>query len=188
VVIGDDGPGDISQREHTILLWDKATGWARPIARQVIWSSGPESFGDRRVVMDHQTGTLCAVIRTPYVMEFNPGSDLAFVLAPDFVARFFNEIGYEHYRSGRCGDAEYHFRLAGQFSPGFDKALYNSACMLAIQGNAEGAIHYLGLLADLGTPEARAWIDKVDRDSDYNPVRQDPVFRTGLERVQGMVR
>ena len=110
------------------------------------------------------------------------------MIPPSFVAVFFNEVGFEYYQTARYRAAEYAFRLAARFDPTLDKAIYNAACMLAIQGQTGWALHYLNRLADLGTPDALNRIDKVTHDSDYDRVREDTIFQSGLQSIYDRAR
>lgn len=92
-----------------------------------------------------------------------------------------NTRGFRYYQAEEYEMALPYFSAALKRNPGHVKALYNSACMFAMLGRTDDAITMLGRLAAMDDPEARRRIRKVATDSDFDSVRDEPVFREAMQ-------
>ncbi|MGB0590901.1 MAG: tetratricopeptide repeat protein [Myxococcota bacterium] len=70
------------------------------------------------------------------------------------------------------------YKEALELSPGYVTARFNLACEYARFGNADEAIGELEHLFKMGTAEAMRKIAKLQVDSDFDPIREDPRIKT----------
>lgn len=69
-----------------------------------------------------------------------------------------------------------YYRAAVMADPSYEWAQYNLACEYALQGNRDDALVALGLLASLGTHEARKALHKAISDDDFAGLWSEPYF------------
>ena len=87
------------------------------------------------------------------------------------------ERAYDFYRNDRYEEAAAMFRRAGDEGYRPDTSYYNAACSWALLGNADNALAELGRSIDAGWDD----FEHIADDSDFDPIRSDPRFRTLLE-------
>lgn len=88
---------------------------------------------------------------------------------------------YDLYHNDRYEEAAALFRRAGDEGYRRETAYYNAACSWALAGNADNAVPELARAIDAGWDD----FDKIADDSDFDPIRTDPRFRTLLESKMG---
>jgi hypothetical protein len=159
------------------------TGQSKPFARFEMWCTGPETLTYRHGRVSPTGRSIVLRIRTPMVMEFVPESDLLYVIGPEFLAQYFNEVGFEYYKAEQYEEASYYFQSALRCRPEHVLAAYNAACMEALQENPAGALFFLSRLKEIGTEEAYTRIKKAKSDGDFGPVRDDPAFKSGWKEL-----
>ncbi|GAB6164375.1 hypothetical protein JCM19992_03750 [Thermostilla marina] len=86
-------------------------------------------------------------------------------------------MGWCHKRLGRLDLAIDDLREAAMLEPSHPIVLFNLACYLSLQGQAEEAAEYLAQ-AILNDEELR---ELVDREPDFDPIRDTPEFRRVME-------
>jgi hypothetical protein len=82
------------------------------------------------------------------------------------------QIGITWYARSDFPRAAEYYRRALAADPGFTKAHYNLACVLAQSGNQKEALRALRAAVDSGF----ASVSALDEDSDLKPLRGDPAF------------
>jgi beta-lactamase regulating signal transducer with metallopeptidase domain/Flp pilus assembly protein TadD len=87
------------------------------------------------------------------------------------------ERAYDFYRNDRYEEAAAMFRRAGDEGYRPETAYYNAACSWALLGNADNALAELTRSIDAGWDD----FEHIADDSDFDPIRSDPRFRTLLE-------
>ena len=74
---------------------------------------------------------------------------------------------------------------AVRFDPAYEVAVYNAACMRALQKNASGVIEMLEHLKVIGTDSSRRRMEKIGTDSDFDPIRDNDAFIEYMHRNGG---
>ncbi|HET8772366.1 MAG TPA: M56 family metallopeptidase [Thermoanaerobaculia bacterium] len=87
------------------------------------------------------------------------------------------ERAYDLYRNDRYAEAAAAFRRAGDEGYRPDTSYYNAACSWALLGDANNALAELTRSLDEGWDD----FEKIADDSDFDPIRSDPRFRSLLE-------
>lgn len=167
-----------------LSLRHRPTGWAKPFAQFEMWCTGPETFTFQHGRVGPTGRSTVLRIRTPMVMEFVPEADLLYVIGPELLAQYFNEVGFEYYKTEQYEEASYFFQSALRCIPEHVLAAYNAACMEALQANGPGALYFLNRLKEIETEEALKRIEKAESDGDFDPVRGDPSFQAGWKELK----
>lgn len=175
---------DFTEWRMIFSLRHRQTGWAKPFAQFEMWCTGPETFTYRHGTVSPTGRSITLRIKTPMVMEFVPEADLLYVIGPELLAQYFNEVGFEYYKTEQYEEASYFFQSALRCIPEHVLAAYNAACMEALQANGPGALYFLNRLKEIDTEEARRRIEKAESDGDFDPVRDDPSFQAGWKELK----
>jgi tetratricopeptide (TPR) repeat protein len=93
------------------------------------------------------------------------------------LAKKLNGFGYKAYKRGDYLRATVRYAEAVALDPTYATAVYNLACMKAINADRDEALAGLRRLASLGTAEAREKLQKAPRDPDFRDLVHDPDFR-----------
>ncbi len=90
-------------------------------------------------------------------------------------------LGYSLHSSGKLEEALKIHLKAAEFPQVAPTALYNVACVYALQGNKGAALDHLEKAAAAGLNLA----DHIESDSDMDSLRSEPRFKAVLEKISG---
>jgi hypothetical protein len=130
-------------------------------------------------------------LRSP-VMEFDSGAQIFLILSTEQTAQFFNEVGFAFYGTKDYSAALTTFELALNSFPDHPNAAYNAACVAALLRDVQTSLHYLGELSRIRAERVDDYavaagknLAQVDKDSDFNGIRSNPSFVSGLKKIRG---
>ncbi|MBN1499673.1 MAG: hypothetical protein JW982_05950 [Spirochaetes bacterium] len=92
------------------------------------------------------------------------------------LAAFYNAVGYDYYKNADYMNAGKYFSLAENTNSAHEISIYNQACISAINNKPEEAIIRLQHLKLLDTELSREKIEKSKTDTDFNNIRENPLF------------
>ena len=121
---------------------------------------------------------------TPFIMEFAVGKTGTIIVSGKELSDFYNDVGFSYYLSGDYSNASGFFYWSWIHNNKNEKAIYNRACMSALQGYSADALDYLHDLAALETAYSQQLLNKVLTDSDFDSIREDPEFKRFLEYLR----
>ena len=97
------------------------------------------------------------------------------------VAEELNSQGFRYYKASKNGKDFAHqpgiwYARALEWDPAYETAIYNRACMLALEKKRDEAFKYLRKLRNLGTKRARELLPKARKDRDFQRYYKHPKF------------
>ena len=92
------------------------------------------------------------------------------------LAKKLNGFGYKAYKKGDYLKATERYSEAVMLDPDYETAIYNLACMKALNGSKTEALEGLRKLRRMDTPLAREKLGKAPRDPDFRSIRKDSDF------------
>ena len=101
----------------------------------------------------------------------------ALLLKPNYPEALYN-WGVALYKLTRYEEAIGKYQQALQLKPNDSETIFNTACSYAMMANVPPTIHYLDKWREA---DASASIEKVNNDSDFDGIREDPVFQSYLQ-------
>ncbi|MCP4136512.1 MAG: hypothetical protein GY754_36420, partial [bacterium] len=117
------------------------------------------------------------------VMEFDAGLDGALIINRFNLSYFYNSVGFEYYKKKSYREALSFFENAISCNPKNATAIFNSACMNGLLGEAADSVKNLSQLKRLKTKAARKYLKKVKRDKDFNKIRKTREFEKFMKSI-----